>query len=144
MILEMLAEWDFSSPQLPIDNWWFCGVVLVVLMIVIWVVARLITAATEDIDPAEMDRQMLTSVTELKSRGELSTEEYRSIKGRLVERLSDDKATTGSKDSSDKGQPSQENKGSNGVSTDTLEVTQNSDEPSAGKASPTDEERAGD
>lgn len=38
-------------------------------------------------DPAAADHQMLTQLGELRRNGDLSEEEYRSIKGRLVERL---------------------------------------------------------
>ena len=84
----LLAEWTWKAPELPFDNWWFLGVVLLLLVCSIWVIAQLTTKVTDDIDPAEIDRQMLTAVNELHSQGELSEEEYRSIKGRLVTRLS--------------------------------------------------------
>lgn len=84
----LLAEWTWKAPELPFDSWWFLGVVLLLLVCLIWVIARLTTTVTDDIDPAEIDRQMLTAVNELHSQGELSEEEYRSIKGRLVTRLS--------------------------------------------------------
>lgn len=86
----ILAEWDWTSPELPVDSWWFFAVVLVLLMVFIWAIARLTTRTTDDIDPAEIDRQMLSAVSELRSQGELSPEEFRSIKSRLVERLSPD------------------------------------------------------
>ena len=97
-IVDFLFTEEWAIP-LPIDSWWFCAVVLIVLVFAIWLIARLTTSVTEDIDPAEADRQMLTAVAELKSRGELSSEEFRSIKGRLVERLSDEAAPTKSADS---------------------------------------------
>lgn len=86
----ILAEWDWTTPELPVDSWWFFMVVLVLLMVFIWAIARLTTRTTDDIDPAEIDRQMLSAVSELRSQGELSPEEFRSIKSRLVERLSPD------------------------------------------------------
>ena len=78
---------DYSLLELPFDEWWFCVVVLIVLVFVIWAVARFTTSVTKGIDPAETDRQMLTAVRDLKTQGELSDEEYRSIKSRLVDRL---------------------------------------------------------
>lgn len=87
MDLLMFAGWDIPALELPVDSWWFFTIVLVLLVLFIWAVTRLTTATTEDIDPAEIDRQMLTAVSELRSRGELTNEEFRSIKGRLVERL---------------------------------------------------------
>lgn len=85
-----LAEWDWTSPELPVDSWWFFTVVLVLLVLFIWAIARLTTRTTDDIDPTEIDRQMLSAVSELRSQGELSPEEFRSIKSRLVERLAPD------------------------------------------------------
>ena len=125
-MVHILAEWDFSGPELPIDNWWFCAIVLVVLMFVIWLVARLVTTATEEIDPAEVDRQMLSAVTELKTRGELSTEEFRSIKSRLVDRLSDDPPNADSADFSDKVQREKESQGTADRMTETPEGTNTS------------------
>lgn len=80
---------DNSLLELPFDEWWFCVVVLIVLVFVIWAVARFTTSVSKDIDPAETDRQMLTAVRDLKTEGELSEEEYRSIKSRLVDRLTE-------------------------------------------------------
>ncbi|MEZ6062030.1 MAG: hypothetical protein R3C19_16945 [Planctomycetaceae bacterium] len=74
---------------LPVDSWWGFGVVLVLLVLFVWVVVRLVSRETDDIDPAEADRQMLTAINELHRRGDLSPEEFRSIKGQLVERLAD-------------------------------------------------------
>jgi len=88
--LLMFAGWDIPALELPVDSWLFFTIVLVLLVLFIWAVTRLTTAGTEDIDPAEVDRQMLTAVSELRSRGELTNEEFRSIKGRLVERLATD------------------------------------------------------
>jgi hypothetical protein len=40
-------------------------------------------------DPAEVDHQMLLQIKELRREGDLTDEEFRSIKGRLVERIDD-------------------------------------------------------
>jgi len=104
MLFPILAEWDWTGPKLPFDEWWFFGVVLVVLVVFIWVIARLLMPTTDDVDPAEVDRQMLTAVNELRSQGELTQEEFRSIKSRLVKRLSTE---TGSKDSLEKTEDSE-------------------------------------
>lgn len=74
-------------PELPIDSWWFFGAVLTVLIVAIALVIRFVSSKTDDIDPVEIDRQMLSSVRELTRTGEITDDEYRSIKGRLVERL---------------------------------------------------------
>ena len=74
-------------PELPIDSWWFFAAVLTGLIIAIALVIRFVSSKTDDIDPVEIDRQMLSSVRELTRTGEITDHEYRSIKGRLVERL---------------------------------------------------------
>ncbi len=102
MTCTLLAEWTWEAPKLPVDSWWFLGVVLVLLVFFIWLIARLTTTVTEEIDPAEIDRQMLTAVSELHSQGELTVEEYRSIKGRLVTRLTDKTPRADSEDSTQK------------------------------------------
>ncbi|MCH2200920.1 MAG: hypothetical protein MK102_03040 [Fuerstiella sp.] len=93
---------SWELPQIPIgtDSWWVFAVVLVALMIFIWVTTRLVTRATEDSDPAEIDRQMLTAVNDLHRKGDLSQKEFRSIKGQLVDRLKRDQESS-SLDSSD-------------------------------------------
>ena len=114
-----LAKWDWSSPELPVDSWWFFAVVLVVLIFFIWVVARLTATATDDMDPAEIDRQMLTAVSELRSRGEITKEEFRSIKSRLVTRLSDDTRSNDSVDLSPQDHLGKESKGTPALTTET-------------------------
>ncbi|MEP3477931.1 MAG: hypothetical protein ABJZ55_01670 [Fuerstiella sp.] len=74
-------------PELPVDSWWFFGSVLTALVVAIALVIRFVSSKTDDIDPVEVDRQMLSSVRELTRTGEITDDEYRSIKGRLVERL---------------------------------------------------------
>lgn len=106
-----LAKWDWSSLELPVDSWWFFAVVLFVLIFFIWLVARVTAAATNDTDPAAVDRQMLTAVSELRSRGELTQEEFRSIKSRLVVRLSDETRSNDSVDLSTQDHRQKESKG---------------------------------
>ena len=89
MVAAVLAAWEWGIPALPVDNWWVFTIVLIVLVVAIWAIARLTTSVNGDIDPSEIDRQMLTAVSELHSQGELTPEEYRSIKSRLVNRLSE-------------------------------------------------------
>lgn len=111
MTRALVAQWTWEAPKLPVDSWWFLGVVLVVLVFFIWLIARLTTTVTDDIDPAEIDRQMLTAVNELHSQGDLTAEEYRSIKGRLVVRLSDKPTGADSEDSSQQEQLEQHSEG---------------------------------
>ncbi|HIE95692.1 MAG TPA: hypothetical protein EYQ63_01445 [Fuerstia sp.] len=117
-----LAIWDWSSPELPVDSWWFFAVVLFVLIFFIWVVARLTAAATDDTDPAVVDRQMLTAVSELRSRGELTQEEFRSIKSRLVVRLSDETQSNDSVDLSTQDHHQEESKGTPASTAETHET----------------------
>lgn len=114
-----LAKWDWSSPELPVDSWWFFAVVLVVLIFFIWLVARLTATATDDMDPAEIDRQMLTAVSQLRSRGEITQEEFRSIKGQLVVRLSDETRSNDSVDLSPQDHLQEESKGTPALTTET-------------------------
>jgi hypothetical protein len=119
----LLAEWTWKAPELPFDSWWFLGVVLLLLVCLIWVIARLTTTVTDDIDPAEIDRQMLTAVNELHSQGELSEEEYRSIKGRLVTRLSNKPPPSDSEGSAQEAQAEQEIEGPQQPATDNPKTT---------------------
>ena len=86
-------------------------------------IARLTTTVTDDIDPAETDRQMLTAVNELHSQGELSEEEYRSIKGRLVTRLSNKPPPSDSEGSAQEAQVEQEIEGPQQPATDNPKTT---------------------
>ena len=64
------------------------GLILIIVMIVlIRLIIRVKAYLHEDDDPSSVDNQMLVEITELQRRGEISTTEYRSIKGRLVDRL---------------------------------------------------------
>lgn len=65
-------------------EWLVLIVVLIVLIrLVMWIKASL----REDDDPSSIDHQMLVEITELQRQGEITEAEYRSIKGRLVDRL---------------------------------------------------------
>ena len=79
--------WGLRGIPIGTDSWSIFVIVLIALIIFIWLIARLVTRATEDSDPAEVDRQMLTAINDLRRKGDLSQEEFRSIKGQLVDRL---------------------------------------------------------
>lgn len=130
-------------PELPVDSWWFCGIVLILLMFAIWLIARLTASATEESDPAAIHREMLTAVSELHSRGELTPDEYRSIKSRLVEQLSGDSPSNDSDDSSHEEQPEKENKGEHNPGTETPEESTSPDnaESDDGSGLPPDREQ---
>lgn len=59
------------------------GMLAALIWAIVWIKARY--GGHED--PAVADHQMLSQLGELRRQGDLSEEEYRSIKGRLVERL---------------------------------------------------------
>ena len=82
--------WGLKGIPIGTESWSIFVVVLIALIIFIWLIARLVTRATEDSDPAEVDRQMLTAINDLRRKGDLSQEEFRSIKGQLIDRLKDD------------------------------------------------------
>lgn len=84
-----VGSWGLWEIPLRTDSWLIFAVVLIALIVFIWLIARLVTRATEDSDPAEIDRQMLTAINDLHRKGDLSQEEFRSIKGQLIERLNE-------------------------------------------------------
>lgn len=73
-------SWGIVPIPIGTDSWLVFSVVLIVMIIVITLITRLVTRATEDSDPAETDRQMLTAINDLNRKGDLSQEEFRSIK----------------------------------------------------------------
>jgi len=54
---------------------------------VIWFIVTVASRQRDDEDPAATDHQMLTRIEDLRQQGDLSYEEYRSIKGQLIQRL---------------------------------------------------------
>ena len=70
------------------------GLVLAIgagLWIVFWIRSRL----ADDEGSATEDHRLLTQIADLKEQGDLTDEEYRSIKGRLVERIDDSLSAQG-------------------------------------------------
>jgi len=63
---------------------WVLLIVVIALMIgaIVWIRSLL----SEDDDPAIIDHQMLSEIAELQRTGDLTEEEYRSIKGRITSR----------------------------------------------------------
>lgn len=66
----------------------FLGLVLVV-GIGVWIVTRMRSRLADDEGSATVDQRLLSQIADLKQQGDLTEEEYRSIKGRLVERIDD-------------------------------------------------------
>ncbi len=62
---------------------------LVAVVVLVGVIIRIRTLFREDADAAADTHQLLTSISDLHREGDLSEDEYRSIKGRLIERLGD-------------------------------------------------------
>ena len=82
----MSKGWS-DLPNWPLRSWLIFLVALVGLFIVIWQVIRLVARVNEDSDPAEADHEMLLVLSELHREGDLTKEEFRSIKGQIVGRL---------------------------------------------------------
>jgi hypothetical protein len=57
------------------------------LVVVIWAILRFVSRVNEDVDPAEADKQMLQALMDLRREGQVSEDEFRSIKGQIVSRL---------------------------------------------------------
>ena len=74
--------------QLPDFNWWQFLFATACLMVLIWSIVRFVSRVHEDVDPAESDQDMLIAISELRRQGDLSEDEYRSIKGQLLTRMS--------------------------------------------------------
>ena len=76
--------------QLPDFTWWQFLVAAACLVALIWQIARFISRVHEDVDPAESDQDMLNAISELRREGDLTEDEYRSIKSQLMGRMSSD------------------------------------------------------
>jgi len=74
--------------QLPDFNWWQFLFAAACLVVLIWQIARFISRVHEDVDPAESDQDMLNAISELRREGDLTEDEYRSIKSQLMGRMS--------------------------------------------------------
>ncbi len=83
--MELLAARNLTDLLQATAGQWVLLLIFIGLLIglIMWV--RSILSESED--TTNVDHEMLTSMTELQRRGELSSEEYRSIKGRLASRL---------------------------------------------------------
>ena len=67
------------------DSIWGWAGLLFAFVLLAWVVVRLRDWFREDSGPADDRRRMLSEIRELYHEGDLSEQEYRSIKGRLME-----------------------------------------------------------
>jgi uncharacterized membrane protein YhiD involved in acid resistance len=74
--------------QLPDFTWWQFLFAAACLVVLIWSIVRFVSRVHEDVDPAESDQEMLKAISELRRQGDLTEEEYRSIKGQILARMS--------------------------------------------------------
>lgn len=68
---------------LQASAWTWLGLIFAILALA-WIVARVRSWFREDADPAESANRLLSEIREMYEQGELSEEEFRSIKGRLT------------------------------------------------------------
>ena len=68
------------------STWEFVGLAVVIL-VAIWLIVRIRSWSRDGEDPAAADHQMLSHLADLRREGNLSDEEYRSIKGRLARKI---------------------------------------------------------
>lgn len=74
--------------HLPEFNWWQFLFAAACLVVLIWSIVRVVSRVHEDVDPAETDQDMLNAISELRREGDLTEDEYRSIKSQLMGRMS--------------------------------------------------------
>ena len=80
-------EW-LDLLQLPDFTWWQFLTAAACLVVLIWLIVRFVSGVHEDVDPAESDQDMLNAISELRREGDLTEDEYRSIKSQLMGRMS--------------------------------------------------------
>jgi hypothetical protein len=73
--------------QLPDISWLPLLIAAASLIVVVWGIVRLVSRVNEDVDPAEADREMLLALNDLRREGDLTEDEFRSIKGQITGRL---------------------------------------------------------
>jgi hypothetical protein len=84
-MMPLAAEEKFQR-VLSESLWTWIGLIFA-LLVLAWVVKAIRAWYREDDDPAGNAREMLSEIREMYVEGDLSEEEFRSIKGRLTERL---------------------------------------------------------
>ena len=80
------TDW-FKLLHLPDVSWLQLVAAALCLVVVIWVIVRFVSRVNEDVDPAEADREMLQSLDDLWRQGDLTEDEFRSIKSQIMGRL---------------------------------------------------------
>jgi hypothetical protein len=84
-ILPLAAEERFHRVVLE-SAWTWIGLFFA-LLVLAWAVSRIRAWFREDDDPVGNTQEMLSEIREMYVEGDLSEEEFRSIKGRLTERV---------------------------------------------------------
>ena len=95
--LSRKTDW-WKLLQLPDISWVPLLIAAACLIVVVWAIVRLVSRVNEDVDPAEADREMLQALNDLRREGDLTDDEFRSIKGQITGRLQatwSDKKTQG-------------------------------------------------
>ena len=86
ILAKRTSDW-LDLLQLPEFNWWQFLIAAVCLVVLIWSIVRFVSRVHEDVDPAETDQDMLSTISELRREGDLTEDEYRSIKRQLMGRM---------------------------------------------------------
>ena len=71
------------------EEWAIFAVGFILIVGLVWFVFHMSARLREDDGPAVSDQYLLTQFRELRREGDLSEEEYRSIKGSLVQSITD-------------------------------------------------------
>lgn|GEM_PF-4816886 len=92
LVLMQLDVLSGRSRNFQLSDWlsgfWPAAAAGAGLVVLGWLAVRWANRAMQQVDPGESDRQMLQALEELKQGGKLSDGEFRLIKGRLANRLS--------------------------------------------------------
>ncbi|MFN5896199.1 MAG: hypothetical protein ACK48Y_01650, partial [Planctomyces sp.] len=78
----LLAQRRRYDPFQTLWSWLPLLIAAVVLVLLIWAILRILSKMNEDVDPAEADREMLQALRDLRREGDLSEDEFRSIRGK--------------------------------------------------------------
>ena len=84
--LSRKTDW-WKLLQLPDISWVPLLIGAACVVVVVWAIVRLVSRVNEDVDPAEADREMLQALNDLRREGDLTEDEFRSIKGQSTGRL---------------------------------------------------------
>ena len=84
--LSRKTDW-WKLLQLPDISWVPLLIGAACVVVVVWAIVRLVSRVNEDVDPAEADREMLLALNDLRREGDLTEDEFRSIKGQITGRL---------------------------------------------------------